>query len=253
MTEKKWDAVPNQSILANGGTEGQIVVPDSTLFRVKQKVFLKSDAQQSRELIINGISKTGVLRLGKKGGAITDSEDLSDFLTADNAVIWAERQDRSAITPNDYERAVYDEEPVMAKRVTQVDPMGNKYSVTNPMPVRLSDGDINIGTVNGELEVQLSHQDGEPDSGDVHDSVRIGDGVNEATITKAAIGTKTGLNVNSINDAFSKPFNKLTVLTKNDDGDPLTIRSSYLGTPVQLATVIYDSDGDFQDIEVSDL
>jgi hypothetical protein len=212
MTEKKWDAVPNQSILANGGTEGQIVVPDSTLFRVKQKVFLKSDAQQSRNLVINGISKTGVLRLGKLGGAITDSEDLSDFLTADNAIIWAERQDRSTITPNDYERAVYDEEPVMAKRVTQVDPMGNKYSVTNPMPVRLSDGDINIGTVNGELEVQLSSKDGDPDVGDVHDSVRIGDEEYEAKIDSSR-----NLQVITANQAADKAWDDM-IITR----DPIT-------------------------------
>ncbi len=241
MTEKKWDAVPNQSILANGGTEGQIIVPDSTLFRVKQKVFLKSDAQQSRNLVINGISKTGVLRLGKLGGAITESEDLSDFLTADNAIIWAERQDRSTITPNDYERAVYDEEPVMAKRVTQVDPMGNKYSVTNPMPVRLSDGDINIGTVNGELEVQLSAKDGDPDAGDVHDSVRIGDEDYEVKID-----ADRNMQVIQANSANDKAWDKMKVYR-----NPVTrdiIKIEYIRNNVVVRTVDHTHDA-FEDIE----
>jgi len=253
MIQTKFAAVSAQPFTSDGDSEGNLTVADSTLFKVQQIILLKSSAQQPRELQIKRISGPNQIKVGKLKSPIHEGVDISDFLVADGATIQSKEQDRPTIPPDAFQRAVYDEEPTVAIRTTSVDALGNKYSTKNPMPVRLSDGDINIGTVNGELEVQLSHKDGDPDSGDVHDSIRIGDGVNEATVTKAITGTKAGLNINSINDAFSKPFNKLTVLTKNDDGDPLTIRSSYFGTPVQLATVIYDSDGDFQDIEVSDL
>lgn len=58
-----------------------------------------------------------------------------------------------------------------------LDENGDAYSPTNPLAVQLSDGSVNIGTVNAEVEVQLSHIDNSPDAGDVADSVRIGDGV----------------------------------------------------------------------------
>jgi len=148
------------------------------------------------------------------------------------------------------------EENIDAKRVTIVDENGEAglgSTPEKPINVKLSDGSISIGTVNGELEVQLSHKDNVADPGDVADSVRIGDGVNEAKITKAAVGEQTGLNTVSINSLFSKPYNKLSILAKNDDGDPLSIQTSYLGTPVQLATLVYDVDGDLQDVEVSDV
>ena len=59
---------------------------------------------------------------------------------------------------------------------------GLPNSAENPIYTQLTDGSINIGTVNGELEVALSHKDNDPDIGDVHDSVRIGDGTEELAI-----------------------------------------------------------------------
>src|SRR5690606_13016080 len=107
----------------------------------------------------------------------------SGFLVADNSRISAELQDRPAIPPDAYNRAVYDEEPTVALRNVLVDQQGRKYTADNPFPVQLSDGDVNIGTVNAELEVQLTDRDNYPNPGDVHDSIRIGNGSNEADVT----------------------------------------------------------------------
>ncbi len=254
ITERKFLEIGSQLVLSNGTQDGQITVPNIDAFKVKQTIVLKSNGVSGEKLYsINRIIAPNILCLGTLKGPITDRVDLTQFLTSDLTTIFAREQERPGIIPDAFWRAVYDEEPTVAIRTTAVDALGNKYSTTNPMPVRLTDGSVNIGTVNAELEVQLSHRDNSPDPGDVADSVRIGDGTNEAQITKSIVGTKTGLNVNSINTVFTKPFTKLTVLTKNDDGDPLTIRSMYATTPVQLATIVYDSDGDFQDVEVSDL
>jgi len=95
-----------------------------------------------------------------------------------------------------------------------------------------------------QLEVNITHTE---------DSIKIGDGTNLAKVTKAAVGTNAGLNVNTMNTLFTKPFTQLTVLTKNSDGDPLTIKSIYNGTDVQLMTITYDSDGDFQQASITDL
>lgn len=88
------------------------------------------------------------------------------------------------------------EDDAAARRIVNVDKDGNFISETNPLFVRLSDGSISIGTVNAELEVQLSHKDNTPDPGDVADSVRIGDGVDEL-----AIEPDGSINVNIVTSA----------------------------------------------------
>lgn len=55
------------------------------------------------------------------------------------------------------------------------------------------------------------------------------------------------------NSVFSKQFNKLEVLSKDDDGNPLEIKTSYNGVGVQLATIEYDLDGDLVSVETEDL
>jgi len=182
MIQKTFVAVPAQLFTSNGDSEGNLTVADSTLFKVQQVVILKSNDLQPRELQVKRISGPTQIKVGKLKAPIHEGTDISDFLVADAATIQAKEQDRPAIPPDAFNRAVYDEEPTVALRTTAVDALGNKYSVKNPLPVRLSDGDINIGTVNGELEVQLSSKDGDPDAGDIHDSVRIGDEEYEAKI-----------------------------------------------------------------------
>jgi hypothetical protein len=251
--EKKRKGISPRLFTANGNANGLVTVADAKDFFVKQRVQIKSNTQPVKEFEIKRFVTNNSFKVGPVGASISTYSDLSQYLVADNATISAPEQDRPGIKPDEIRRATYAEEPIVANRVIAVDEFGNYYNTQNPLPVILSDGSINIGSVNAELEVQLSHLDNYPDAGDVADSVRIGDGVNEAKITKAKVGTNTGLNVNSINDLFSKPFTKLEVLTKNDDGDPLTIRSSYNGTNVQLMTIVYDSDGDFQSADVVDL
>lgn len=69
------------------------------------------------------------------------------------------------------------EDSADAKRVVVVDPTGIYLgsSPDKPIYVQLSDGSVNIGTVNAEVEMQLSSKDDFPDAGDQHDSIRIGD------------------------------------------------------------------------------
>lgn len=75
------------------------------------------------------------------------------------------------------------EDQASAKRVVLVDLNGEFISVgsggpgsspSNPIYAQLTDGSITIGTVNAELEVQLSHLDNFSAPGDIHDSLRVG-------------------------------------------------------------------------------
>lgn len=183
MLEKRLPAVSPQSFIADGGTSGKITVSDTRLFKVKQKIFLRSNTQPSRDgLEVKQILNQTEMLIGPEKTAINSYSDVSAFLVADAAVIGANEQFRPSVPVEEIDRAVYEEEPTVAIRSMLVDKNGNDYRPDNPLPVELSNGSISIGTVNAELEVQLSHKDNFPDAGDIADSVRIGDGTNELAI-----------------------------------------------------------------------
>jgi len=84
--------------------------------------------------------------------------------------------------------------------------------------------------------------------------VRIGSGTQFVTTTEA--GTRTLLDVNIVHNGgslFSKPFNKIIVLTKTECGDPLTVKSQLNDIDVQLITATYDDENDLISLQVSDL
>lgn len=70
---------------------------------------------------------------------------------------------------------------------------------------------------------------------------------NASTVISGTVDTVTK------NKLFSKPYNKIEVLSKDTDGNPLEVESSLNGVPVQLVTIVYDVDGDFLSAEVTDL
>lgn len=103
---------------------------------------------------------------------------------------------------------------VVAADVSLHDSLGNAISTANPLPVVLTDGSINIGTINANLEVALTAKDNDPKPGDVHDSIRIGDGTNEmkvntdgsinVNVSLEPVATSTPVNVyNEVNSVAS--------------------------------------------------
>lgn len=128
--------------------------------------------------------ETPVIDLGTTGFTVSRTKEGESYLVtsveleydSDGNIIWQEEL---------LKNAVYD--PYTASfnfptKAAITDENGNPYGPDNPLSVQLSDGSVNIGTVNAELEVQLTHLDNDPDAGDVHDSIRIGDGVEELAI-----------------------------------------------------------------------
>ena len=179
--EKKWEEISPLSLTSDGGTEGQIFVSSTLLFKVKQDIILKADTLPPLFLEVKRVVSTTEILVGQKGH-IKNLANVSAYTTALNATIEAPEQNRTEIPEKEHERAVYAEEPIVAKRVILTDRYGDYFATDNPIPVQLSDGSINIGTLNADLEVQLSHLDDDPDAGDVHDSIRIGDGTEELAI-----------------------------------------------------------------------
>ena len=190
-TERKWAAIAPLAFTADGGECGQVTLASTVGFKVKQTVFIKGDPLPDLQLEVKAVQSDTVLEVGAKGN-IQDRQDLTLYTTAANSTIEAPRQDRPSIPQKEYERAVYEEEPTMAKRVVPVDKQGNLIDECNPNPVAVQ------------------------------------------------------------NDAFTKPWNKLTVTQRRTDGQPSEIRSFKNGELQQIATILYFDDGEFQDIDVVD-
>lgn len=162
---------------ADGTDQGVVNIPSTYGFKVNQKVTLQSDVLQPRNYKVKKVISETQLVLGSFEKPRSEDIDISDFLVTENAVIILYQQNRPSIDPVNIQGMVFEEEPTVALRNHLVDWLGRSYDASNPVPVQLSDGSIDIGTVNAELEVQLSHQNNVQDPGDIADSVQIGDGV----------------------------------------------------------------------------
>ncbi len=183
MLEKRLVAVPPQSFTADGGADGIITIADTRPFKVKQEVILTANTLPNLDDVeVKRVISPTQLAVGPKKGNIDTRTDVSAYTVALSGAISANEQKRPSIPLEESTRAVYEEEPTVAWRSMLVDKFGREYRPDNPFPVQLSDGSINIGTVNAELEVQLSHKDDYLHPGDIHDSVRIGDGVTEVKV-----------------------------------------------------------------------
>lgn len=202
--EKKWRAITPKSFTSDGTSNGSIQLASTRGFKVKQAVIVKSTTQLDLFLEVKDVLNQTTLIVGAKGSNMKDFADLSGYLVADSASIQAPEQTRPSIPEKEYERAVFEEEPTVAKRVIQVDEWGVPYSAQNPLPINI-DGDISIDNLN----VELTHLDNFPNPGDVADSVRIGDGVE-----LLAINPDGSLNVNP-GKANSPTIDNITVVNAN--------------------------------------
>jgi len=182
MIEKFYKAINAVAITASGTINGKLTLATTLNFKVKMRVLLEDPVAPDIALEVKRVNSSNELELGPIGQSIQKRTDLSAYSAT--STLRSILQKRPDIPLQEIERAVFEEEPTVALRVKPVDPFGNSYTVENPIPVQLSDGSINIGTVNAELEVQLSHQDNVPDAGDVADSVQVGDGTGIFTGTE---------------------------------------------------------------------
>jgi hypothetical protein len=135
MLEKRFYAVPPQLLIADGQINGRIEVADSRLFKVKQLVTIMAPSLQPLELEVKRVDSLNIMFLGPVGGSIDLRTDLSVYSTISGSFIFADEQQRPKVPEQEIERHTYAESPIVARRVIQVDEMGNPYSDTNPMPV----------------------------------------------------------------------------------------------------------------------
>lgn len=209
--EKTWLEIPAQPLLQNGGQYGLVTVTSTAGYKLKQQVRLSNSTQSTKYEVHAVLNETQML-LGDLQTGLSDFADLRAFTTALASTIDAEAQNRQPIPPDKWQRAVFEESPTVALRTFGVDSLGRPYTVDNPFPVQLSDGDLNIETLNANLAVQLTHKDNDPKPGDVHDSVRLGDGTNEAAVNPDGSLNVVVVSASQISQPTKSVFNQVTIV-----------------------------------------
>lgn len=211
ITEKRLYAVSPQNLTVNGTSQGEVKVADSSLFVVGHLVVLASNTQTPLELKIKRIPDATTIWLGPRDKPIQEYTDVSGFLVADSAFLFANEQQRPKIPEQDVERATYDDEPIVARRVSLIDPHGDHYDQDNPIPVQV-DTTVNIG------DVRITAQDNDPKPGNIHSSVRVSDGIDDLAINPdGSINVVIppgggGIPVNEFNQIASVPASILTTV-----------------------------------------
>jgi hypothetical protein len=198
FVEKKRLGVAPVPMTASGTTFGLVTVPSIRGFFVKQIINIKSSTQPSLQVQINRFISDTQFYVGPVKGKIESRQDLSAYLLANTPTVEAAEQERPSITTVEHERAVYAEEPIVAKRSILVDDQGEYYNSSNPMPVSFSGG--------VSVSVKLTHLDNYPNVGDIADSTRIGDGTN---ILK--MNTDGSINNFEQNKLITTKFDEITI------------------------------------------
>lgn len=136
--ERRWLAIPPRQFTADGTSQGLIMLENTRDLRVKMRIVLKSSAKTDIPVQIKRVAKTfiivGPVPLPNTQKAINERIDITGFLVADGAFLYAEEQDKSMLKPDDADQATYEQEPVVARRVISVDENGNFYNNDNPVP-----------------------------------------------------------------------------------------------------------------------
>ena len=135
MLEKRLIAVPPQFFTVSGTQSGMLTIANATLFKVKQEILLNAIGLPTLELEVKRITSINNLLVGPRNSRITETIDVSVYTTALNASISAPEQKRPMIPFEEHTRAVYEEEPTVALRTILVDPLGDRHSTDNPLPV----------------------------------------------------------------------------------------------------------------------
>jgi hypothetical protein len=136
ITEKLWLGFGPRAFVADGTANGLITLADARGVKVKQKIAIKSAAEPEPLLVeVKRFFTANSFYVGLPGENINRRLDLSAYLVSDSATAEAAAQARPNIPQFEHERAVYEEEPTLAKRVVGVDELGRFWGPSNPLPV----------------------------------------------------------------------------------------------------------------------
>lgn len=146
--ERRWKGVPATPFTANGTQFGIVTVADTAGYVVKREAVIAATTLPMLRVQIQRVLSSTQLIVGKVG---TDPNpqnyiNISAYTVALAANIAFPEQEKSKIRPDDIDQAVYEPDPIVAKRVIPVDEYGNFYNSDNPLPTAF-DGTVSIGDV----------------------------------------------------------------------------------------------------------
>lgn len=133
--EKNWPATGPFNLTAPGTTTGKLQLTSTLGLKVKQRIQLKDPLLPEMPLEIKRVVGENEIEVGRIGKSITDRVDVSIYGLA--SLVFAPEQPRNSIPLAEIERAIYEEEPTVARRVIEVDPYGRPYTPNNPEPAAL--------------------------------------------------------------------------------------------------------------------
>lgn len=147
--ETKWLTILPVLFTADGTQFGVVTVASTIGFRDKQVVVLSSITVPQTRYQIKRVTSPTQMIIGAVDSNLspTNYSNITTFLVSELASIQAAEQSKTAIpSDKDHYFGIYESSPVNADRVIGVDPYGNYYTDTNPLPVAI-DGTISIGEV----------------------------------------------------------------------------------------------------------
>lgn len=159
-TERQWNAVPPVSLTADGTTNGVLQITDTAGFFFGMEATLKNNLSQQLTVYIKMVIDSTTMWVGATKGGLDHNVDVSAFTVVTASTISAAAQNKSTVPMEGRMLATYETDPINAWRVRPVDPYGNGYTDSNPLPVAF-DGTVSIGDVhilgpapsNNELDV----------------------------------------------------------------------------------------------------
>lgn len=134
ITEKRLYAVQSQLLTSNGNNVGEFEIADSSILTVGQIIKLASNTQETLTLKVKRIPNRTMVVVGPADKPVGAYSNISAYLVADGAYVFAEEQLRPVVPQQEIERLTYEEEPVIARRSVLVDRYGDKYTQENPIP-----------------------------------------------------------------------------------------------------------------------
>lgn len=191
--DRNLPAVPPQSFTSDGSIEGQVTIAVPELFKVRQTVVLGSGTQPSLQLQVKRVVDT-VLFVGPVDNDLASRKDISAYLVADSAEIFAIEQQRPMIVDGQgytLEDLEHEEEPTDARRAILVDAAGRKIDSDivggkRALVVAATFG----GTINPDVTDRPERKLGQVFVRKPDDSVNLGDGANPIRVDPTGTTTQ---------------------------------------------------------------
>ena len=135
-------------------------------------------------------------------------------------------------------------------------PYTASFDVVNTMSQITSLTDIESNQTNGTQVTRIVDENGnafrltrennDPDNGDIHDSIRLGNQESELTFTKNDSENKQAADVVTLNKLLDIPHDDIEITQFNLDGEPEIIEIKENGVLKRTLTLTYNAEGDFQ-------